>query len=44
MLKEVIWLGDSKDAASEFPENIRVDLGFQLYILQQENNPFEAGR
>jgi phage-related protein len=35
MLKEVIWLGDSKKFASEFPENVRMDLGFQIYLLQQ---------
>lgn len=42
MLKEVIWLGDSKEAVSEFPENIRVDLGFQLYLLQQGKQPIRS--
>lgn len=42
MLKEVIWLGDSKEAVSEFPENIRIDLGFQLYLLQQGKQPIRS--
>ena len=39
LLKEVIWLGDSKQVVSEFPTSIREDLGFQLYQLQQGKMP-----
>lgn len=39
MLKEVIWLGDSKEITSKFPDEIRIDLGFQLYLLQQGKFP-----
>ncbi len=42
MLKEVIWLGDSKEVVSEFPEPIRVDFGFQLYLLQRGMLPTKS--
>jgi phage-related protein len=42
MLKKVIWLGDRKKAVSEFPENVRIDLGFQLYLLQQGKLPIRS--
>jgi phage-related protein len=38
-LKEVVWLGDSKDVVSTYPAPIREDLGFQLYQLQQGKAP-----
>jgi phage-related protein len=38
-IKEVVWMGDSKSAISEFPEPIKEDLGFQLYRLQQGKPP-----
>lgn len=34
MLKEVVWLGDSKEVVTRFSNEARVDLGFQLYLLQ----------
>lgn len=39
VLKEVVWLGDSKIALSAFPDAAREDLGFQLYRLQQGKMP-----
>ena len=39
MLKEVVWLGDSKDTLSAFPDAVREDLGFQLYRLQLGKMP-----
>ena len=41
-LKEVIWLGDSREAISEFPEAVRIDLGFQVYRMQQSKLPTKS--
>ncbi len=38
-LKEVVWRGDSKEVLSEFPDTVKVDLGFQLFRLQQGKLP-----
>ena len=42
VLKEVIWLGDSKAVTSEFSVKIREDLGFELYRLQQGKSPLKS--
>jgi len=34
IVKEVVWMGDSKAAISEFSFPVKEDLGFQLYQLQ----------
>ena len=39
ILKKVVWLGDSKEVLSAFPEAVREDLGFQLYRIQQGKIP-----
>ena len=39
ILKEVIWLGDSKLSVATFPVSIKEDLGFQIYLLQQGRMP-----
>lgn len=39
VVKEVVWMGDSKAAISEFPVPVKEDLGFQLYQLQQGKSP-----
>lgn len=39
LLKKVVWLGDSKEALSAFPDAVREDLGFQLYRIQQGKIP-----
>lgn len=41
-LKEVVWLGDSKEAISEFPQAVRIDLGFQIYRMQQGKPPTKS--
>jgi len=41
-LKEVVWLGNSKETLSEFPPAIREDLGFQLYRVQQGKMPLRS--
>ena len=41
-LKKVIWLGDSKIVLSEFPESIKIDFGFQLYLLQTGKPPMSS--
>lgn len=38
-LAEINWEGDSKDVLASFPEQVRVDLGFALYELQQGRQP-----
>lgn len=42
MLKEVVWLGDSKLVVSEFPEPIKEDMGFELYRLQRGEKPLKS--
>ena len=34
-LAEIHWEGDSKEVLASFPEQVRGDLGFALYELQQ---------
>ena len=41
-LKTVTWLGNSKWIIGEFPEPVRVDLGFQLYRLQMGKPPTKS--
>ncbi len=41
-LKEVVWLGDSKEVASRFPAAVKEDLGFQLYRLQNGLEPLRS--
>ncbi len=41
-LKEVVWLGDSKDVVAEFPNSVKIDLGFQLYLLQKGQMPTKS--
>ena len=41
-LKKVIWLGDSKIVLSDFPESIKIDFGFQLYLLQTGKSPLRS--
>lgn len=38
-LKEVVWLGDSNEVVAGFPDSIKEDLGFQLYLLQKGQMP-----
>ena len=42
MLKKIVWLGDSKKVASLFPIDVKTDLGFQLYRLQQGLLPIRS--
>ncbi len=39
LLKEVLWLGDSKAVVSTFSSATKEDLGFQLYELQMGRTP-----
>ena len=38
-LAEIHWEGDSKGVLASFPEQVRGDLGFALYELQQGREP-----
>ena len=35
----VAWEGDSRDVLQEFPDEVRQDLGFQLWQLQRGERP-----
>ncbi len=35
----IAWEGDSKEVISSFPEDVRQNLGFQLRLLQQGQQP-----
>ncbi len=37
--KEVVWLGDSKKVLIGFPDNVREDLGWNLWQLQKGDIP-----
>ncbi len=41
-LKSIIWIGNSKKEFLEFPDNIKEDLGYQLYLLQDGKDPLKA--
>ena len=43
-LAEIHWEGDSKEVLASFPEQVRGDLGFALYELQQGRQPAIATR
>jgi phage-related protein len=38
-IKPVTWLGDSRDRVSEFPDEARQASGFELWEVQQGNEP-----
>ena len=40
-LKEVHWEGDSKEVLTRFPEEVKRDIGFSLYALQQGEEPLD---
>lgn len=42
LLKEIVWIGNSKELVSTFPITIREDLGFQLYQLQLGKMPINS--
>lgn len=35
MLKPIYWMGSSKDDLLKFPETVRVEVGYALYIAQK---------
>jgi len=37
----VVWEGDSREVLQAFPEDVRQNLGFQLWQLQQGERPSE---
>jgi phage-related protein len=41
-LKEVKWLGDSRDVISGFPEDVRGELGYELETLQRGEIPAKS--
>jgi phage-related protein len=42
LLKEIIWLGDSRSVVSDFPIAIKEDMGFELYRLQKGETPLKS--
>jgi phage-related protein len=43
-LADIHWEGDSKDVLAGFPNSVRSDLGFSLWLLQQGRVPDSATR
>jgi phage-related protein len=43
-LAEIHWEGDSREVLADFPEEIRADLGFALFELQQGMKPSSPTR
>jgi phage-related protein len=41
-MKDVVWMGNSKDDISEFPEEVRDEMGFALYQAQKGLKPHNA--
>lgn len=41
-MKEIIWVRSSKEDLSEFPEDVRDEIGFALYEAQQGIKPKNA--
>jgi phage-related protein len=37
--KDILWLGDTKDTVSAFPKAVREDLGHQLWLVQEGDEP-----
>lgn len=42
LFREVVWLGDSKNVISAFPVVVKVNLGFQLHLLQRRKQPTKS--
>lgn len=38
-IKPVVWLADSREQMSRFPANVRTVAGFELWEVQQGNEP-----
>ena len=39
--KPVEWLGDSRERLTDFPDDARSEVGFQLWEVQQGNDPVD---
>ena len=39
MAKDILWLGDTKEAVSAYPKAVREDLGHQLGLIQDGDEP-----
>lgn len=39
MSKPLIWLGNAKEVVSGFPNRVRVDIGHQLWLVQEGEPP-----
>lgn len=35
MLKPIYWVGSLKDVLLDFPEEVRVEVGYTLYVAQK---------
>ena len=38
-MKPIVWAGDSRKRVGEFPDKARARAGFELWEVQQENEP-----
>lgn len=41
-LKSIVWVGNSKKEFLEFPDKIKDDMGYQIYLLQDGKDPLKA--
>ena len=40
--KRVLWVGSSRSDLRKFPENVRTDIGFALWVVQRGGKPAQA--
>ena len=41
-LRSLVWMGDSRKNIREFPEKVRVSIGYALQLVQAGETPLEA--
>ncbi|VXD15527.1 conserved hypothetical protein [Planktothrix serta PCC 8927] len=41
-LRPLVWMGDSRQNIREFPETVRISIGYALQLVQAGETPLEA--
>ncbi len=41
-LRPLVWMGDSRQNIREFPEKVRISIGYALQLVQAGETPLEA--
>lgn len=44
LAKPVEWVGSSRDDLRKFPESVRDEIGYALYVVQRGEHPLQAKR